>query len=209
MLIPLNDVVKKYKVPVGTRVVHVGAHEAQEYAAYKGCGFSKVVWIEGNDDIAAGLTSRFINEPDQLVVAAVLADKERVVSFHEASFDQSSSILPLGTHAQMHPEVTYVGETKKVAKTLDMVADRTGIHGYEFLNLDVQGAEQMVLNGGLRFLKGVNYVYSEVNAEELYKGCTLKPEFDAFLDEQGFDCVETEMTHFQWGDSFYVRRELV
>jgi len=198
MLIPLNDVVKKYKIPQGLRVVHVGAHEAQEYAAYKGCGFSGVVWIEGNESIASGLMERFADESDQLVVCAILADQARIVSFHEASFDQSSSILPLGTHAQAHPEVVYVGETKKMAKTLDQVSDTNKLHGYEFLNLDVQGAEQMVLNGAPRFLKGCNYIYSEVNAEELYVGCTLKPEFDAFLDESGFDCVETEMTHFGW-----------
>lgn len=208
MLIPLDKVVKKYNMPEGLRVVHVGAHEAQEYDAYKQCGFGDVVWVEGNERIAAALVERFIEEDGQTVVSALLADKKTPVPFYEASFDQSSSILPLGTHAKAHPEVTYVGKTVRMAETLDSISDFHKLHGYEFLNLDVQGAEQMVLNGGKRFLQGCKYIYSEVNEEELYVGCTLKPEFDAFLDELGFDCVETEMTHFGWGDSFYVKRDV-
>jgi hypothetical protein len=45
-----------------------------------------------------------------------------------------------------------------------------------------------------------------VNERELYRGCALLPEVDAFLGARGFQRVATKMTPHGWGDSFFKRR---
>lgn len=203
MLIPIRKLKAQWKIPGHTRVIHVGAHQAQEYSEYKKCGWNKVVWIEGNPKLARALDARFANEPDQLVVEALCSDLDGpTVRLHLANMDQSSSVLPLGSHSVAHPEVRYVDSVEVQSRTLDSLATEYGFHGYQFLNLDVQGAEKMVLDGATEVLRGCDYVYSEVNEDELYKGCTLKPDFDIFLDQHGFSCVQTEMTEFGWRRCF-------
>ena len=54
-------------------------------------------------------------------------------------------------------------------------------------------------------LKHIDYIYTEVNEAELYKGCMILPEFDRLLAEKGFVSRETKMYPEQWGDAFYTR----
>jgi hypothetical protein len=60
-------------------------------------------------------------------------------------------------------------------------------------------------------------VYAEVNLDELYEGCALLPDLDAFLEDRGLTRVETRLwgsqhrderdgeTWFGWGDAVWVR----
>ena len=41
---------------------------------------------------------------------------------------------------------------------------------YNFINMDVQGYELEVLKGGTKVLEKVDYVYCEVNRDEVYEG---------------------------------------
>ena len=51
-----------------------------------------------------------------------------------------------------------------------------------------------------------DYAYIEVNEKELYKGCPLVEEIDAYLWEYGFVGADKKMTSWGWGDKMYVRR---
>jgi hypothetical protein len=42
-------------------------------------------------------------------------------------------------------------------------------HNYNFINMDVQGYELEVLKGGAETLNHVDYVYCEVNRDEVYE----------------------------------------
>ena len=77
---------------------------------------------------------------------------------------------------------------------------------YNFWNLDIQGAELLAMRGGKEWIKHADVVYIEVNVAELYKGCALLPDIDAFLGEEGFDRVLTDITEYKWGDALYVRK---
>jgi hypothetical protein len=76
---------------------------------------------------------------------------------------------------------------------------------YNFMNLDIQGAELLALRGAGDILKNFDYIYTEVNIEELYDGCCLMNEIDEYLKQFGFKRVITEMTQYGWGDAFYVK----
>ena len=76
---------------------------------------------------------------------------------------------------------------------------------YNFLNIDIQGAEYLALKGFEENLKYIDYLYLEVNQKELYKNCILLPELDKYLLDKGFKRVELDMTRYGWGDGFYMR----
>lgn len=77
---------------------------------------------------------------------------------------------------------------------------------YNFLNLDIQGAELMVLQGASEILKYFDYIYCEVNDKELYEKCAMTSDIDAFLSTHGFERKIKKMTTHGWGDAFYIKK---
>ena len=74
------------------------------------------------------------------------------------------------------------------------------------MNIDVQGAELLVLKGAENTLKTVNAVYTEVNTDYVYKNCALIEEIDEYLFRHGFKRTETKMwRNHPWGDALYLR----
>ena len=53
----------------------------------------------------------------------------------------------------------------------------------------------------------IDYIYTEVNEEELYEGCALIDEIDEFLTLFNFERVKTHMTKEKWGDAFYIKKQ--
>jgi hypothetical protein len=55
------------------------------------------------------------------------------------------------------------------------------------------------------YLDKINYIYTEVNSNYLYKDCSLINDIDDYLSKFNFERVETSMTKFEWGDALYVK----
>lgn len=203
MLIALSELVKRYDVKI-TGVLHLGAHVGEERDAYAEAGVPKVVWVEGNPKLSETLTVTLSGYPGQEAYCVLLDEREGTVMFHEANNGQSSSILELGTHLRHHPEVNFVSRTLMPCTTVDAMFEQHEWSGLNFWNLDLQGAELRVLRGATESLESCDYLYIEVNDEEVYVDCALVRDLDEFLI--GFDRVETAWTPHHWGDAFYVRR---
>ena len=57
------------------------------------------------------------------------------------------------------------------------------------------------------YIQYVQYIYTEVNTEKVYKDCGLLSEIDEYLKEKGFIRVVCKMWgNCGWGDAFYVRQ---
>lgn len=190
-------------VPVG--VLHIGGHLGEEALDYARCGISKVIWVEANPALVPRL--RKVVEPHgHMVVQALVGDRERAQApFHITSNDESSSLLTLGTHAQHYPEVKVTEIVHLPVTTIDAIASDIGVGRFDFVNLDIQGAELLALRGAATTLRDVRYVYTEVNREHVYEGCALVSDVDAFLRTHGFARVATRWTEAGWGDAFYIR----
>ena len=222
MLIPLHDLIRKYNIQL-RGVLHVGAHECEEIRDYEQyVSRDKVLWVEAMPDKV--ITSRN-TYPGVQMVCAVVSDCVEEVTFHQSNNGQSSSILNLGTHQQLHPQVWYVKDTKVQTCTLATVlqsqnnafwsegckpsttqseSDPTK-SGFNFINLDIQGAELKALRGMEAWLPQIDYIYTEVNQEYVYEGCALIGEIDEYLAQFGFRRVETVWHANAWGDAFYIR----
>jgi FkbM family methyltransferase len=192
-------------------VLHVGAQLREEGGLYRSTGMDpddirSVLWIDANEDAVrrqaeAGVTN--------IVHAVVSGEDDAVVSFHVTNNAQSSSILPLHEHLVEHPDVRVVQVREVTTVTLDtLIVKRLGlcVDAYDFVNLEIQGAELLALRGAAKLLVHVNAVYLKVNTKELYKGCAMLEEVEAFMVAAGFDRAALVLTTHGWGDALYVRR---
>lgn len=189
-------------------IIHVGAHEAEELDAYAAYGINRVVWIEANPDKAKLLSAKLAGHRKMRLGMFAAADNDGgEVELNIANNGQSSSLLAMGLHAEAYPQVYYTSKVQVPRRTIDafMDAERLDRGKYNFLNLDIQGSELTALLGASIQLKHVDYVYTEVNIDRLYKGCCTLSEIDLFLGRFAFERVAITMTEQGWGDAFYAK----
>jgi FkbM family methyltransferase len=210
MLFPRDVVIRilnQYNIKV-TGVLHIGAHECEELGFYEELGLTPndVTWLDAIPQKVDEAKARGIPN----VYQALVTDKDdELIKFNISNNVQSSSIFDLGTHATAHPEVVYTGSLVSPSVTIDTFCQRhkIDIPKHNFWNIDIQGAEFKALVGGEKCLAFAKALYLEVNEQELYKGCTLKPMLDYYLESQGFICVaQTMCGNTGWGDAIYVRK---
>jgi FkbM family methyltransferase len=202
MLIPLHNLVKNYNIQF-KGILHVGAHECEELNDYeKYIQRNKILWVEALSDKVELCKQRY---PNVLIENAVVSDKIEKVVFNVSNNGQSSSILDFGLHSHYHSHVHYVNSFETETKLLKDVISNYDIE-YNFLNFDIQGAELKALKGMEEYLPTVDYLYTEVNSDYVYKDCALIEELDEYLLKFGLVRVETQMTEFKWGDAFYIRK---
>ena len=76
---------------------------------------------------------------------------------------------------------------------MDTLIDNNNIpiEKLNFLNFDIQGVDLRALKSMEKYLKHVNYIYTEVNADYVYKDCNLIGELDEYLKKFGFERIAT------------------
>jgi FkbM family methyltransferase len=187
-------------------ILHIGAHICEEKSIYNMVGIddSNILWIEGNPDL---IPKDSINN----IIQAVISNKDNEeVNFNITNNMQSSSILNLKTHAIEHPNITVIETRKLETITLDTLFRNHNIpyDKYDFINLDIQGAELLALQGATKILPNIKAIYTEVNEKELYEGCCLLPDLENFLSINGFERTAISMTQHGWGDALYMRKNI-
>ena len=208
MLIKLHDLVIKYKLKI-KGVLHIGAHKCEELVAYKKEGMDDhhIIWVEGNPDLVKWLNRMFRK---RRVYHYLISDKDnQEVTFNIASNGESSSILEFGSHTKHHPHIRFTKKMKLKTKTIKTMYKEKKIPDdfANFLNIDIQGVELQALKGMGDLLNNFDYLYLEVNEEQLYKDCALVGEIDEYVEKFGFKRVQTHMTQFKWGDGFYIKEK--
>lgn len=202
MLIHTRDLKKYFDVsPDG--VLHVGGHLAEEFDSYQSLDFGRVIWVEVQEDLAKLIEKKVAESDDLVLVGAAWSTSGELKNLNLASNGQSTSLLKFGTHSDNYPGVTVRDTTIVTTTRLDELLPRDS--KFDFVNLDIQGAELEALLGLGRMLDQVRWIYTEVNREEVYEGCALVGEIDTFLGDHGFSRVCTIWTSAGWGDALYVR----
>lgn len=207
MLIDFRELFPKYGIkPNG--VLHIGANVGEEAPVYLELGIKDQIWIEANPIIYGRLKDNLRSNLHANAYNYCIGDEEgKMVTFHVSNNgSQSSSILELGTHKTAHPEVHYVEDVPMVISRIDHLFAPHQFNGYDFLNIDLQGAELKALRGMGDLLNSFKWAYLEVNKDELYKGCALVSEIDEYLSGFGFKRVETKWCgNTGWGDALYIK----
>lgn len=209
MLIPIQNL--NISKPV-KGVIHIGAHECEERILYLqnfGLNDSNIIWVDALPNKVIEIKNKY---PSIKIFNECISSTDgEIVSFMITNNFQSSSMLNFKTHSIEHPWVIETQRLTLKTKTLNSIFEENNINPleYNFMNLDIQGAELLALKGSSSILPHIDYIYTEVNTKELYENCALLPELDSFLEEAGFVRVKIEMTSHGWGDAFYIRNILI
>jgi len=191
-------------------VVHAGGHHGQEVRFYQKILDAKRVLLFEPNPTAFDVLKRWASE-SVVCEQLALGDTEGTVrlNLENANKGMSSSILRPKLHLERWPWIPFAGSIDVPQTTLDRYfEEHAGAEQYNLFVIDVQGYELQVLKGAAKTLHCFAALVVEVNREELYEGCAMVNEVDAFLADFGFERKETN-----WvgpgkgsGDAFYLRR---
>jgi len=187
-------------------IIHCGAYLAEELPIYQSHGIENRCWIEADPDTFAELKD-IIPATDTALNVAV-GNYNATGKFIVMNNGASSSLLMPKKHLEYYPEILPKREIRVDVRTLDFLVDcgAIDINLYDFLYMDLQGAESLAIEGFRYYINKIVYILAEINYEELYDGCMLIEEFDKLLGELGF--VKQWATIHEavgWGDAYYKR----
>lgn len=202
----LNYLKRKYDLQL-KGIINVGSYLANEYVSYKKLEINNIIFIEANPNIIEKLKMRVGNEC--FVFNYLIYDEDDIeLDFNICNHLQSSSLLDFKKHKIYYPELSNVIDTIKLkTKKLDTLIKENSIDMNRFntLMMDVQGSEKLLLDGFTENIKYIDYIYTEINFEEMYEGCVLFSELDQCLKMHNFKLIEYFDTKKGWGDALYGR----
>jgi len=199
-------VVRSQLIIGSSGVLHVGAHRAQEHGLYSTLG-KNVIWVEAIPELARTLTEKFAADDSQVVINALVGDKNQAnVSFHLANNDfSSSSLFKFGKDLNYFSTKLELETELKLRMTrLDSVLSPQMAEMHSHWVFDIQGCELLALEGAGALLKHCRSLEVEVSTIDHYHGGAKFEELNRFLYEHGFVSLSLPHKRFH-GDIFYVR----
>lgn len=213
MKILLEEIISDYKLDI-IGCIHIGAHYGEEIWSYKKNNINNLILIEANKNLINKLRiKRFIfNHFFKMNISlenCIISDQNNILrKLNITNNSQSSSILNLKKHNEIYPNINITREETMISRTLDdLFINKYEIKKFNFINMDIQGAELLALKGAKNILRNIDAIYTEVNFQELYKGCALTKDLDIFLKNYNFSRVRTVTPeHPSWGDALYLKK---
>lgn len=207
MLIDLKNAAKKHRMRING-VIHVGAHYGQEYKDYAAAGITDIVFIEPCSKAFKVLQDTFRQTPGVTLINSACGSEFSVATMNveQANQGMSNSLLKPAKHLEQYPSIQFTETEEVEVHCLDVLMFPIHQH-YNLLVMDVQGYELEVLKGATSILMNTDYIYCEVNRDEVYEGCAKVWELDAFLGELGFIRKETSWAGGTWGDAIYIKNK--
>lgn len=205
MILDFPTVYKKYNLDI-KGVIHIGAHFGEELDIYENFGINNIFLFEPIESNFEQLSKNVSNRQSNIKIYNVALGNENCeVEMNISSNDKtSSSILEPKVHLIAHPEVSFIGKEK--VKMMRM--DDFDINDSNMMVIDVQGYELEVLKGSKNTLEQIDYIYIEVNRDEVYENNARIEEVDQYLFEYGFRRLETSWYYTQvWGDALYIKNK--
>jgi len=212
MLITIKELSDKFNIKING-ILHIGAHTCEELSDYLKVGLTNdnIYWVEALEKI---VTKNKQQIPNINIYQAVISDvDDEEITFNITKNDitgdsQSSSILDFGTHEKHHPQVKVIDKIKLKTSRMDTVIKKNNINmkNVNFVNLDIQGVELKALKSMESYLHNIDYIYTEVNTEEVYKNCDKMQDITDYLSIFNFKLADARIyKQFGWGDAFYIK----
>jgi len=207
MLISFKQSIAKHDLRI-TGVIHVGAHFGQEYHDYKAAGIRQVLFIEPCEKAFKVLQETFSSTPGVTLFNSACGEYFMIcdMNVEQANQGMSNSLLKPIKHLDQYPSIQFTTTEEVEVRPLDEITSHLLTRG-NLLVMDVQGFELEVLKGATQTLNQIDYIYTEVNRDEVYENCARVEQLDEFLTD--FSRVETSWAGGSWGDSWYIRKSLL
>ena len=170
-------------------LVDVGASEgmfADAIAAH--CGIKRALLIEPQPDCCRQLKQRF-NEPTFAIEECAIAETEGSSAMAILNFHYASSLLAVRPDAVGSGDSGMAVRERIVVRTStldDVLQRRLWTDPIDLLKLDVQGAELLVLKGGLRTLNRASMIWTEVSFRPIYEQSAIFSDVYQFMNDHRF-----------------------
>ena len=177
------------------RIVDVGAQSLGAGSdPYAPLAEVTAVDIVGFDPLAARLAERAERETANggslVLLPYALADGHEHVLYINND-DATSSLFPLAaTHNAVFNHLSTLRTVRREQVSTRRLDDVLPVGPVDFLKLDVQGAELMVLQGGPATTAAASVVHCEVEFAPIYEGQPLYPEIAHELARHGFVLID-------------------
>jgi FkbM family methyltransferase len=150
------------------------------------------------------------------VVPLALSDKKGQEKFYVSSGNpeelkspdwdygnKSSSLLPPDKSTEVLDWLKFDLVETVETNTLHAFCKENQIQLIDYIHIDVQGAELMVLDGASEFISRIKMIWMEVENIPLYKDQPLKTEVELYMHRNGFTKIKDTVNHIS-GDQLYV-----
>lgn len=229
MMLDLPAILRKHNLSI-KGVIHVGAHEGGETQYYVKSKIHDVILIEANpsrfqnlqESIRVGryctwctpLQYAFFSEEEKKILRnyetynyAVTDKDDSSIYLHTTNFDGGAdSIFQINSHGSSTSWCGYQNISSVKVKTMTLDSLIQNKERFNFLNIDVEGAEALVLKGAKQLLSNnIEFIMLEYQDEPRFDGSCVHSEIQEFLSGYNFKCVEIFDTGKKWGDAFYVK----
>ena len=206
MLLSLENLKNQYNLEI-KGAIHIGAHFGQEFEIYEKLNIKNLIFFEPMPSTFKVLKNK-IGDNAILVNKALGNTVGEMEMFTEISNrGASNSLLEPDYHLTQHPYIKFEGKQKVSITKLDIFMQDQDKFKYNFMNVDVQGYELEVFKGASEYLNDIDYIMTEVNREDLYKGGARIEDLDNFLSNYRFERVETDWGGISWGDALYIKNK--
>ncbi|MCP4001327.1 MAG: FkbM family methyltransferase [Gammaproteobacteria bacterium] len=158
-------------------------------------------------------------KPNITIIKEALSDQQGTATFFVSSGhpdnkpavdewdygNKSSSLLAPHETKNTHKWLEFNEEITVPTNTLENVCQQHGIDTIDFIHMDVQGAELMVLSGAGKLLSEIKLIWLEVEAIELYKDQPVKVDVEEFMRLNDFQLIKDTVGRTS-GDQLYVEK---
>jgi FkbM family methyltransferase len=188
----------KRVAPAG--VIHVGGHHGEEADYYDAHGARTVAWIEAEPDAFEVLHSRVAHRPGHHCIQALATDRDgEERSFYRHRFPGGHkrgfcSTLPWDAGAVARDPLLARLETFDV-RSMRSITVASALREralapseFQYLSLNVQGAELLVLRGMREYLDPIRWIFCDGEPEgaSRYAGAPTTVEVTEWLRPRGF-----------------------
>ena len=120
--------------------------------------------------------------------------------------NKSSSLLEPDQHIDLIKFIDFKTRIKVPTITLSDFCKDNGITFIDYIHMDVQGAELMVLAGAKEFIHCIKVIWLEVSKMTLYKDQPLYDDIKIFMEQNNFVLIKDAVDNIS-GDQLYISRQ--
>ena len=195
-----------------TGVIHVGGHHGEEAEYYDAHGARTVAWIEAEPDAFEVLQRRVAHRPGHHCIQALAADRDgEERAFYRHRFPGGKkrgfcSTLPWDRGAVARDpllsrlETFDVRSMRSITVATALRARHLSPAAFQYLSLNVQGAELLVLRGMGEYLEPIRWIFcdGEPDGSSRYAGAPTTSEVREWLRRRGFQPTAAASSRLQF-----------
>ena len=152
---------------------------------------------------AGALKRRFAKSERVSVIEKAVSNSQGRLKFFETTLKGGGSLLKVGSLARQNYGAEEAEAFEVESVTLDEALDGLGV---DLLQLDVQGAERLVLEGATKVLETTRAVFTEVSLQSgLYENATTLSEIRTLLEGKGFELALLGLGTDLTGNALFIR----